>query len=128
MTPSANNTRTNTYLAIGIIVVGLTGFFQATNTIRTYIKGETGTDIRRQVEPTQTADITKIQTDISAIKAGTPQSSDITQIQTDISAIKTAIDTIKKDVAELRQWQIEELRSIADLQARVTNLERKPPK
>ena len=104
----ANTNRANTYIAIGIIVVGLTGFFQAANVIRTYVQGETGTDIRRQIEPTQTADITKI--------------------QTDISAINTSIHDIKQNLKELRQWQVEELRAISELRARTLNLEQKKPK
>jgi len=98
----------DTYLAIGIVAVGLTGFFQAFNTVRSFVGHETGADIRRQIEPTQTADITKI--------------------QTDISAIKNSVEEIHRRISAFEKWQVEELRAISDLRARITNLERQTGK
>ena len=91
-------------MAIGIVVVGLTGFFQAANLINSYIGHQTGTDTKRQIEPTQTADITRLQTDIAAIRAN--------------------VEATNQRWAEFNKWKDEEMRAIADLRARVLNLER----
>ena len=96
------------YMAIGIFVLGLLSVFQGINTFNTYIDRRGGADIKRQIEPTQTSDITKI--------------------QTDISAIKTTVDEINRRLADIEKWKVEELRAISDLRARVTNLERKEGK
>ena len=91
--------------SIIIVVVGLTLLLQLYQSLSGFIGHQTGTDTKRQIEPTQTADIS--------------------QIQSSLSAIRVSVEETNKKMTAFQQWQTEELRAISDLRARVQILEKK---
>jgi len=106
--PSHGNTA---MIVIGVLVMLL----QLSQFASSYVSHANGTDNQRQIEPTQ---IASLQAKLDIISAQSSKTS------REIGELKTQVDFITGEISILSSRQTEEMRSIADVRARVLVLEK----